>query len=145
MTSILSGPQYVNNCICPTALGNKKSYERLLLFKWSHCSSFNDWKPVDIISGCLIFIWVAVIWLKIRCKHNKQINSCPGGWFNIKMSSYQYRKSHCGDKTVVRSSYLHNGISYTGKMSPLYWIRAQVTCRICSAPSGTCLKDRAWV
>ena len=41
------------------------------------------------------------------------------------MPSYQYRKSHCGDKTVVRSSYLHNGISYTGKMSSLYWIRAQ--------------------
>ena len=38
------------------------------------------------------------------------------------MSSYQYRKSHCDDKTVVRSSYLHNGISYTGKMTPLYWI-----------------------
>ena len=43
-----------------------------------------------------------------------------------KMSSYQYRKSHCGDKTVVRSSYLHNGISYTGKMSYLYWIGALV-------------------
>ena len=42
------------------------------------------------------------------------------GRFNIKMSSYQYRKSHCGDKMVVRSSYLHNGISYTGKMSSLY-------------------------
>ena len=42
------------------------------------------------------------------------------------MSSYQYRKSHCGDKTVVRSSYLHNGISYTGKITSLYWIRAQV-------------------
>ena len=42
------------------------------------------------------------------------------------MSSYQYRKSHCGDKTVVRSSYLHNGISYTGKMSSLYWIRAML-------------------
>ena len=37
------------------------------------------------------------------------------GWFNIKMPSYQYRKSHCGDKTVRRPSYLHNGISYTGK------------------------------
>ena len=49
-----------------------------------------------------------------------------GPWFNIKMSSYQYRKSHCGDKTVVRSSYLHNGISYTGKTTSLYWIRAQV-------------------
>ena len=48
----------------------------------------------------------------------------PGPWFNIKMSSYQYRKSHCGDKAVVRSSYLHNGISYTGKTIPLYWIGA---------------------
>ena len=49
-----------------------------------------------------------------------------GLWFNIKMLSYQYRKSHCGDKTVVRSSYLHNGISYTGKTTSLYWIRAQL-------------------
>ena len=45
-----------------------------------------------------------------------------GPRFNIKTSSFQYRKSHCGEKTVVRSSYLHNGISYTGKMSFLYWI-----------------------
>ena len=52
--------------------------------------------------------------------------SSPGPWFNIKISSYQYRKSHCGDKTVVRSSYLHNGIYYTGKMTSLYWIRALV-------------------
>ena len=49
-----------------------------------------------------------------------------GPWFNIKTTSYQYRKSHCGDKTVVRSSYLHNGISYTGKISSLYWISPQV-------------------
>ena len=72
-----------------------------------------------------------------------------GRWFNIKMPSYQYKKSHCGDKTVVttlvqimawrhsgdkplsepmgsRSSYLHNRISYTGKMVSLYWIRALV-------------------
>ena len=44
--------------------------------------------------------------------------------FNMKMTSYRYRKSHCGDNTVVNSSYLHNGISYTGKMTSLYWIRA---------------------
>ena len=42
---------------------------------------------------------------------------------NIKWSSYQYMKSHCGDKTIIRSSYLHNGISYTGKTTSLYWIR----------------------
>ena len=41
------------------------------------------------------------------------------------MSSYQHRKSHCGDKTVVRSAYLHNGISYTGKMTFLYWFATQ--------------------
>ena len=47
----------------------------------------------------------------------------PGPWFNIKMSSYQQRKSHCGDKTILRPSYLHKGISYTGKTTSLYWIR----------------------
>ena len=50
-----------------------------------------------------------------------------GGWFNTKIPSHQYRKSLCGDKTISRPSYLHNGISYTGKTTSLYWIRAQVT------------------
>ena len=36
--------------------------------------------------------------------------SVPGPQFNKKMLSYQYRKS------------IHNGISYTGKMTSLYWI-----------------------
>ena len=35
----------------------------------------------------------------------------PGAWFNIKMPSCQYRKSNCGDKTILRSSHLHNWIS----------------------------------
>ena len=51
----------------------------------------------------------------------------PRPRFNIKMSSYQYRKSHCGDKTILRPSYLHKGISYTGKTTSLYWIRTQAT------------------
>ena len=51
--------------------------------------------------------------------------SQPGAWFNIKMSSYQYRTSHCGDKTIVGSFYLHKGISYTSKMASLYWISSQ--------------------
>ena len=60
----------------------------------------------------------------------KEIHRAPmdsGCWFNIKMSSYQFRKSHYGDKTILRPSYLHNGISYTGKTTSLYWIRAQIT------------------
>ena len=54
----------------------------------------------------------------------------PGPCINIKMLSYRYTIGNpivpqCGDKTVVRSSYLHNGSSYTGKTTSLYWIRAQ--------------------
>ena len=48
------------------------------------------------------------------------------------MTSYQHRKSHCGDKTILRPSYLNNGISYTGKTTSLYWIRAQ--CNITKWP-----------
>ena len=66
----------------------------------------------------------------------------PGPWFNIKMSSYQYRKSHCGDKTVVRSSYLHNGNSYIGKMSSLYWIGALMFSRVYVIKmANTCLQS----
>ena len=57
--------------------------------------------------------------------NKRSVKLTPGAWFNIKMTSYQYRKSHCGDKTILRPSYLHNGISYTGKTTSLYWIRAQ--------------------
>ena len=64
-----------------------------------------------ITTGCVWWFWKLSIWQ-------------PGQWFNIKMLSYQYRKSHCGDKTILWPSYLHNEISFTGKMASLYWIRA---------------------
>ena len=56
----------------------------------------------------------------------KQMKKTSGPWFHINMPSHQYRKSHCGDKTVIWSSYLHNGISYTGKMASLYWFSPHV-------------------
>ena len=59
-----------------------------------------------------------------RAVRSMQQHQASGAWFNINMSSYRYMKSHCWDKTVVRSSYLHNGVSFTGKMSSSYWIRA---------------------
>ena len=55
-----------------------------------------------------------------KCFHS-MMSSCnllhgpDWDWFNIK-----YRKS-CGNKTVIRSSYLHSGNSYSSKTS-LYWI-----------------------
>ena len=77
----------------------------------------------------------------------QKAHKCPGPWFNIKMPSYKYRKSHCGDKTVVRSSYLHNGIFYTGKTF-LYWIAPQIS-KIIWPPTphgeAICVKPRFWV
>ena len=32
-----------------------------------------------------------------------------------KMPSYQFKNSHCGDKTILRLSYFHNVIFYTGR------------------------------
>ena len=68
--------------------------------------------------GPMLAPWISATALTMQDKrvivlYNKWFQ-LHGPWFNIKMPSYQYRKSHCGDKTVVRLSHLHNGISYTG-------------------------------
>ena len=73
----------------------------------------------------ITFLFIRIFFLTLstmRCRLLWKLGS--RGWFNIKMSSYQYRKFHCGDKTILRPSYLHSGISYTGKVTSLYWIRA---------------------
>ena len=77
------------------------------------------------------FIWYLDIYNKdpFNCifttiEHSKE--RAPGAWFNIKTWSYYYRKSHCGDEMVVRPSYVHNQISYTGKMASLYWTTPRV-------------------
>ena len=100
----------------------------------------NDWHFADNIfksnlfnENYCIFIWILLKYVSRGPITNMpilfQIMACwwTGPRFNIETTSYQYRKSHCGDKTILRPSYLHNGISYTGQMTSLYWIGAQVT------------------
>ena len=74
------------------------------------------------------------IWVKDEFQMDVLYFTAPGPWFSIKMTSYQYGKSRCGDKTILRPSYLHNGISCTGMMSTLYWISHQTGLieKICS-------------
>ena len=70
------------------------------------------------------------------CLHSTSFNAMgPGPWLIIKMLSYQYRKAHYGDKTILRPSYLHNEISYTGKTASLYWSGALVA-QICASEPG---------
>ena len=65
--------------------------------------------------GCDVFMWAScqtvmtittplpetVNYLRKVLQHR--------GWFNINMTSYQYRNSHCGDKMILRPRYLQNG------------------------------------
>ena len=45
------------------------------------------------------------------------------------MSSYQNKKSHCGDKAAVRKYNAHNGIFYTGKKDDMFiWNQPPVVC-----------------
>ena len=69
-------------------------------------------------------ISLEIIYLQVN-SNLSGTNELTRARFNIKMLSYQYRISHWRDKTILRPSYLHNGISYTGKTTPLYWIEAQ--------------------
>ena len=111
-----------------------------LISVWSVVSKIltEDNPYLVIIGELLSFIYEFKVWLMgltiaipvvITLTKLGQYHACwcPGPRFNINMTSYQYRKSHCGDKTILRPSYLHNGISYTGKIISLYWIRAQAT------------------
>ena len=45
--------------------------------------------------------------------------------------SCRHRKSHCGDNTVLRLSYLYNGTLYTSKMVSLYRITGWGTQDVC--------------
>ena len=59
------------------------------------------------------------------------------GVIQYKMSSDQYRNSHCGDKTILRSSYFHSGISYNGKIFILNQVPDLHDSRTCE-PSLSC-------
>ena len=81
-------------------------------------------EPLAKFQSDMIIQSLSWLWNIMRSFHktsNRIFKWDPGPRFNIKVLPYRYRKSHCGDKMVVRSSYLHNGISYTGKIASLYW------------------------
>ena len=70
-------------------------------------------------------IWFFTMGIAILGKQHLYIEESPAeSWFKIKMSSCQYRKSHYGDKTVVRSSYFHNGNWYTSSKTPFFHIES---------------------
>ena len=121
----------------------------MILVKWKvDCSSWTTWlawysavllwNNDQILSKILTFLLQTHLSspnsVRYECFHWVQsitsvsLSQLPGTWFNIVMPSYQYRKSHCGAKTILWLSCLHNGISYTGKTASI--IRAQAAFNI---------------
>ena len=69
---------------------------------------------------------VAISLQIILTKWNMEWWSTNWNHLTTDMPFYQYREYHCGEKEFLWLSYLQNCISYTGKMTSLYWIRDQV-------------------
>ena len=92
------------------------------LFYFRFSASKLEPRPWFNITGIILYMHPAnerqcyIVMLSLIGWAHTQSDPC------IKMSSYQYRKSHCADKTILWPSSLHNGISNTGKMTSLYWI-----------------------
>ena len=90
---------------------------------WSWIWSWAEWNTLHIHSLKIQGHSCGKVWRiqLLRLIDWIHVYDSPGPWFNIKMPSYQNRKPHCGDKTILRQSYLHYGISHTGKMASFYW------------------------
>ena len=85
--------------------------------------------------------------LHLKCFITRRITWQPS-WAQFSWDLIQYKdvilpikKSHCTDKTVVRWSYLHNGISYTSKRTSSYWTNLQAPCKVVKSLQ-TYLKNR---
>ena len=121
---------YVSHC-------DKSGWALMLFFlylsqTYSFCSVPDSFlsksSTIDMYGLCVTLwqIWLSIDVILFIFITNIFSLQCSRALIQYKMSSYQYRKSHCEDKTILGLSNLHNGISYTGKMTSLYWIGAQV-------------------
>ena len=128
------------NLIVLNGFGNMQE-PMAVLTNWEVLQNKSDFKTCKLlvrlgIRECLPY---AVIHIH-QVIRNPPLNTLvPGPWFNYMVHvSYQCRKSHCGDGTVVRSSYLHNGISYTGiyieRHAPPWWLHYTIWCKFGTKP-----------
>ena len=97
--------------------------------------SFLYFHSIVIIIGChwdrqvfwsinlpLFYIYALNVWMMYSMlKLNTSLFNIlrPGPRFNIKMSFYQYRKSHCGDKTIL-TTVLSPQWDFLYSVSPIY-------------------------
>ena len=79
----------MNEKLCATKSSNRPAHNYPALVRWSKAHYMKNMQRLfDLVH--LLYEWLYVV--------------STGSWFNIKMQFYQYRKSHCGDKTILGST-----------------------------------------
>ena len=77
-------------------------------YHMSHCLPWNSKSLLKLSNSCrnfctLGFPFCLLVAPPEEITSSSKLMSETGPWFHIKMPSYQYKKSHCGDKTAVLS------------------------------------------
>ena len=75
---------------------------------------------VQHFAGCCYWLWITgdSLW-----HWNLQI-------FNIQIPSYQYKNSHCKDRTISRSSYFYNRSPFTWKERTVFTLKLSNVCHV---------------
>ena len=92
--------------------------------KFKVMSSIASYDVVSFVKWLVSYITYPILFYGIPTPKHVKYRS-PGGWLNITMPSYQYRKYHWRDNMNLWPSHLHNEISCTSKMTSLHWNRVQ--------------------
>ena len=96
-------------------LNNFDAFRRWLCISWIQ----RYWNRDNVCVNCLRETdkHIYTVTQSIIYQHN-----IDKALIQYKMSSYQHRKSHCGDKTILRPSHRHNRISFTDRALFVHWI-----------------------
>ena len=107
----------------------------------------NYWSIFSVVFESRVWNdWIFRIWLSMFRKCVLCMQGADSIWI--------CHLAHCGGKTILRQSYLHGKIPYTGKTTSLYWIGAQVTTplfgatkqsRCCNDPTPGLIYHVHWV
>ena len=122
---------YLNPCwniLLIVALGTNVSeiLIKINTFSWKkmHLKMSSGKRRTSCLGLNLLKLWTGnsnITWNVTMKVQNK--DQGPDSIWRCHLTSM--RKSHCRDETILRPSYFHNGIFYTGKAVSLYWIGAQ--------------------
>ena len=118
VTSSIQEPVASNCDVTMTDCSRLVAMDAFLAQWWGQWSQHSG-RPRKFLALISLLSYFLLYFVTPVFQHRSQ-HRWTGPRFHIKTSFYLSKKSHFGDKTVVRSSHLHNRASYTGKTRPRF-------------------------